>query len=270
MSPQGTELAVPLSRFKVHQRNSTLAAYLQPFTKSSKEFCGAFAARIKCLSPESLSKESPDEEDKDARKNGASSDIGLTEGDEEYEDDTSEHSKIEANYVGIQEVPFSQLQEPGKMFRVRPINQERVMELARVFTEKKEKKLTSHLTVLLEGDGRYVVVDGNHRFKAMEHVREREEFWDAFKTVTCRVYKKLKSMQALSLGFSLNRDAANVYKMKDYDIVCNLRKILGQMESSLPQDALLGKVYDLLNANSVSTIDINYLIYLNHTLVIIA
>lgn len=169
------------------------------------------------------------------------------------EDEQSEHDKIEKQYVGIRLIPIGQLKEPGKMFQVRPVKDNRVKELTREFLEKGQRSLTSHLTVLKEeGDSlSYVVVDGNHRLKAMNYIRDHEGKTERFATIPCRVYAKLQIMQALSLGFSCNREASDVCRMTDYDVVSNLRKIIGQMNSD-NTEMFLAKVYDLLNATSVS------------------
>ena len=105
--------------------------------------------------------------------------------------------------------------------------------MTRLFIEKRQISLASYLTVLEQhrDDGtKYIVVDGNHRLRAVQYIRDHEGKVGRFNTLTCRAYTKLSSAQALSLGFTKNREASDVYKVTDYDIVVNLQKIIQQLK----------------------------------------
>ena len=146
------------------------------------------------------------------------------------------------------------------MYRVRPINDERVKEMTRLFVEKKQTSLTSYLMVLEQhgDDGtKYVVVDGNHRLRGFQYIRDDEGKVERFKALSCRVYTKLSSVQELSLGFTKNREASDVYKMTDYDMVVNLQKIIQQLKKR-EEETIYLTVYELLNATSVGPHDDYY------------
>lgn len=176
--------------------------------------------------------------------------------DEDDQGET-EQDRIRQLYVGLRDIPISELREPGKDCRVRAINEGTVKSLKTDFIERGTTNLASHLTVLQthESPATYTVIDGNHRLRAMKEIRDLEGQTARFTTITCRVYKGLNTTQALGLGYMRNREAGNVYRMTDYEVVCNLRKIFRQLEKEgiEENDKQLERVYDLLNATSVST-----------------
>ena len=103
--------------------------------------------------------------------------------DESGSEDENESRKIERCFRGIQQIEIERLVEPSEMYRVRPINEERV-KMTKLFIEKKQTSLTSYLTVLEQhgDDGtKYVVVDGNHRLRAVQYIRDYEGRWSVSK-----------------------------------------------------------------------------------------
>ena len=105
--------------------------------------------------------------------------------DESGSEDENESRKIERCFRGLQQIEIERLVEPSEMYRVRPINEERV-KMTRLFIEKKQTSLTSYLTVLEQhgDDGtKYVVVDGNHRLRAVQYIRDHKGKVERFKTL---------------------------------------------------------------------------------------
>lgn len=259
---------MPLAKFK---SNTTLSACLQTAAfESPQSFVNEFSKLVAMFerdtkmpdTPGPVCVESPGPSEDNA---GEGLDTGKDNTDVTKElhgglssdEEESETEIIEKKYLGIREIRIDDLKEPVQDFRVRPINDGRVKEMTRCLLEKNAKSLSSHLTVietkLKGGQLEYVVVDGNHRLRSMRYIRDHEGKVERFKMVTCRVYRQLTSAQALSLGFNRNREAADVYKMSDYDMVVNLRKICHSLKEN-NEDTVLTKVYNLLNATTVGQI----------------
>lgn len=165
-----------------------------------------------------------------------------------------EQDKIAKRYIGHQDIVFDQL-EPAEgryvEFRVREVDETRVHTLVETFRSKSKAILSSQLTVMRIDSDHYVVLDGNHRYRAMCHLRN-ELGKDWYDTVSCRVYETLSAPQALGVGYSCNQTAENVLRMSDWAKVSTIRKILEE-PSETQKDPLI-KVYDLLHVTEVSNI----------------
>ena len=119
------------------------------------------------------------------------------------------------------------------------------------FLEQGPTTLTSHLTVVKNQDSEtpptYTMIDGNHCLRAIRNVQDLEGKTSCFTTISCRVYQGLSETGTLRLGYTRNWKASNMYKMADYDIVNNLRRILTQLqkEGIGQTEQQLKHVYDL-------------------------
>lgn len=173
----------------------------------------------------------------------------------DQESQKDEHTKISERFIGIRDVPFSRLREPDgplRGYQVRAVNQARVEELYNMFTQRKQSELSSTLTVMelsdeQEGEqAEYLIIDGNHRYRAMSEVRKNTNSPPAFNTVPCLVYREMTTVQVLATGFTRNTEAADVYKMTDFDSVEVIRKILTRYESD---PNVLDKVHSIMGCD---------------------
>ena len=166
-------------------------------------------------------------------------------------------------YVGHQLVNFFQLKEPNNIYRVRHITESRVDYLYHKWMANGADTLDSDLCVLV-ADGQefdidnirdmdFIIVDGNHRFRAMKRVKEKRPF--AFTSVNCHIYQNLEPMQAIGLGYNKNRQAHDVHKMTDFDKVRIIRMMLLE-DPDLEFKTQLDKIYQYLNLISVSKVQL--------------
>ena len=167
----------------------------------------------------------------------------------------TEKEQIDKNYVGMQTISFAKLLPAEGEFQkhsVRPINKNRVDERTQIFLAQQRREISSQLTVMEVDDG-FAILDGNHRFKAMWKIREKEIDW--FENVPCRVYKPLKSQQALAIAYGCNHDSEDVLKMSDFEKVKVVRSIL---DSTGYNEDCFDKVYEMLSVNTVSLISLEF------------
>ena len=98
------------------------------------------------------------------------------------------------------------------------------------------------LLMVLKIESKYVIIDGNHRFHAMEIVRHT--IHNAYNFVDCAVYEDLTMESALGLGYRANRCATNVLKMTDFqkvDLIIRVTK-----DKDLDKQEELDAVYKTL------------------------
>lgn len=112
--------------------------------------------------------------------------------------------------------------EEYSCYRARSTCQFRVEELTRLLTGNGSTELPSLLTVMNVSRDRYVVLDGNHRYGAMQQLRLLNQTWFTF--VLCTVYKGLSKRQALALSFHRNSEAENILQMSDFNKVSIIRR----------------------------------------------
>ena len=183
----------------------------------------------------------PDETDESAR-------IGTQCLEQKASEETSTEALNESTindyddgYRGVQRIGFHELVHPNgefQKYRVRDINEKNVHALVK---ELARGDVHTLLMVLKRGS-KYVVIDGNHRFHAMEIVRNTIQH--AYDFVDCSVYEELTTEEALGLGYRANRCATNVLKMTDYqkvDLIIRVTK-----EKDLDKQEELDAVYKTL------------------------
>ena len=110
-------------------------------------------------------------------------------------------------------------------------------------TARKATTLTSQLTVMKKA-GKYVVIDGNHRFNAVKKIRIHD--LTKFQDLPCRIYNQMTISQAMGVAFSMNKDIEDVLRMSDYDKVKTIRKVMAQ--DAWGHD----DIYCILGVNDVS------------------
>ena len=147
-------------------------------------------------------------------------------------------------YKGIS---FGDLQDPTGPYRVRAVTSSRVEELVKVMGH--DKSLSSSLTVMDVGEGKYMVIDGNHRLMAMRAIRSKYGD-DRFQTIPCMVHATMDPIDALSIGYNKNISAQDVLGMSDYDKVVLIRKVKDDMPEDEEKNTLQ-RIYKLLNVQEV-------------------
>lgn len=178
-----------------------------------------------------------------------------------------ENCNVETCFLREEEIPITLLIEPDNMLRVREISQDRLDDLVETLLDHEEKKLSSQLTVMMDGT-RYIIIDGNHRFRAAKTIRDRAGA-SYFESFSCRVYSPLTAGQAIGLGFGRNQEAGDVYEMNDADTVACIRKVAKMEDNDMKEEDLFATIYQLLGVKNVSYQLIHYRIRGNHRLHIV-
>ena len=135
---------------------------------------------------------------------------------------------LEACFAGNQEIAFEKLLPPDGdhiCYRARTTTSHRVDHLTTSLAAESNGHLSSIITVVQVEDGdAYVVLDGNHRYEAMQRLWLEQPSW--FASVLCRVYKNLQVYQALALCYTTNSQSESIHPMTDYTKVTIARKVI--------------------------------------------
>ena len=164
-------------------------------------------------------------------------------------------------FLGVFSIPVKLLCKPTDAFRVRELDQKRVLQLSKALLansgadDKDHNIFLSTFVVNVNWQGvlkcpfsqedvdshTYMVIDGNHRLAAIEATPER--------SVHCYVYKDLSPEKAIGLGYQRNTQDANVLKMTELQVTTLIRKVMAGRKNRAANDA----VYSCLNLVDVST-----------------
>ncbi len=130
------------------------------------------------------------------KENTLNSGVGL-HSDPEGAAETSQET-LHSKFLGTLEISIVELVEPeGKhrALRVRQISDSRVEDLISVLKQQRSPTLSSELTVLKTTEDEYVLLDGNHRYKAMMKLRALPGTADWFQSIRCRIYTSLTTQK---------------------------------------------------------------------------
>lgn len=164
------------------------------------------------------------------------------------------HKWIKSKYRGIQNIPTRNLRLGAEFgdYGIRKLKIAHVHHLAQ-FMES-DNVLNSVITVNKGRDGDMIVIDGNHRVKAIREIQEDIDP-DAFHTVPANVYENLSIHEAKCVAFGRNQNDARSMEMTVVEQIDMIRSYMAEkpMEDNNKEKDYYFDLYKALNIGFVST-----------------
>lgn len=154
---------------------------------------------------------------------------------------------INGKKTDSRKLPVENLIGAPKKWRVRDVSEAHVVSIRTAFLSVNEVDIANPLSVIPTEDGKFFVIDGNHRLEAIK--RHRLSHPDSFKHVLCHVYEHLRPDEIIAVAVRRNCEN-NVLPMSEWDKVDLFRRYF---KNDSVDTAGLIYGYSMLGITTVST-----------------